>query len=264
MESAIRRVNTQTSTTWYITVTGTASLTGVYLAPNNAHNWGLAGARARAVDNYMRTRMRNPRLVFNPPENAGTHFADWARHRLGVENDEDRGVYVTITTDSTVTRPPSAPVSIPTTKRWGIRFSSGGSAGIVVGVDSSLFDIADLDNHVHAYYEYSGSQVGFGPEEFFPPFSVTAAGSWTTFETTGPLNVADFEGPARFSTAGILSLSKNYLTVTLPGGVTTTRPSIEIDTGTTFGAGASTTIPGTGQLKLKSRRPFAYAGVFPP
>ncbi|HZS57625.1 MAG TPA: hypothetical protein VFA43_00040 [Gemmatimonadaceae bacterium] len=262
---AVKRVNGHPNFLWNIAVTGEASLTAVYVEPNNAVNWRIARERARVVSEFLRSSSRGLGLVFNPPWNAGTMFAEWAHHRIGIENDEDRGVYVMITTDSTPKPPPRAPTSVPVSQNWGIRYSSGGSLALGIGVGSHLFDIADLDNHLHAYYEFSDAVLNISPEDWIVPVSVTGAGDWTAFRTTGPLNVADFEGPARYTSYGAGPWSHNSLTLTLPAGVSTTVPDLDIDTGTTIGMpGYTRTLPGTGRMQLKSRRPYAYSGIYPP
>jgi len=263
LEGAVKRVNgSHYSLIWNISVTGNASLTGFYLDPNNGHNWSLARDRANMVNGYLKAGIRTPGAVFNPPWNAGSMFAGWAHHPIGVENDEDRSVFVMITTDSPPPPPPRTPVSIPLSTEWAIRYSSGGSGGVVIGVDSALYDIADTKNHIHSYYEYSGDIVGWSPEVM--PISITGAGSWTTFSTSDAINIADFDGACRFTTGGAGPFSKNYLRLTPKAGATTTPNPLEIDTGFTFGVGASVTIPGTGWLSLKSRRPLPYTGTFPP
>jgi hypothetical protein len=264
LDDAIDRVNSSNRfLIWKISATGSASLTGMQLN-HNRHNYDLGHERAQAVENYLKAGLTVPGLDFDPPFSAGTMFASLAKHRVGVENDEDRCAFVVITTDTTPPPVPRKPTSIPLSKEWGIKWVSGGSlTAIAGGVDSALFQIADLKNNLYAYFEYKGAVIAGGLSDLMP-LSVTGEGDWLTFSTSDAIHIFDFDGPARFTTAGIGPISKNYLTMTPKGGVMTVPQPLDIPTGFTMGAGASITIPGTGWLNLKTRRPFHYSGRFPP
>ena len=263
LDTAARIVNTISSRyrsfVWYISVTGEASLTGINAEPYNRLNSRLAGARAGAVEEYLKSKISGI-AVFNPPFNAATMFAEFAKHRLGVENDEDRCVFVTITTDSSPPPVPRTPAPIPLSKEWAIRWVSGISGGEVIGIDSVRFDIADTKNHLHAYYDYR--QDAFGVS--LVAVAVTLGGSWTRFPTDTEIHISDFDGPCRYSTASAASLSVNYLTITPKGGATTIPATLKIDTGVTFNVSLSAGIPRTGWMNLYSVRPIPYAGAFPP
>lgn len=261
---AVDRVNTANrSLIWHIWINGGASLTGIYIRPNNGWNYALARARAAEVYKFLTDNLSVLGLVFHGTDTAGIELAVFKGHRRGVENDEDRAVYVRITTDSTPPPPPPTPTSIPVSKNWAIRFVKGSTAGVfVVGVDLANFEIADTDNHLYAHYGYKGDSIGYSPMGDVS-VSYTFKGNWSEFKTDGALNVCDFDGPCRFNTAGGLSLTVNNLILTPAGGVTTIPPTLPIDTGTTLGAGFSATIPGTGWLSLKAG-PAHYSGTFPP
>jgi len=264
LDSSISRVNASNrSLIWKISVTGAASLTGTWI-DHNQHNSALGLARAQAVTKYLQDGLSVPGLDFDPPFSAGTMFASLAHHKVGVENDEDRCAFVVITTDTIPPPIPPKPTSIPLSREWGIKFVSGGSlTAIAGGVESDLYDIADLKNNLHAYFEFRAGVVAGGVSSLIP-ITITGEGDWRTFSTSDAIHISDFDGPARFSTAGAGPLSINYLTLSPKGGVMTVPATLEISTGVTFGAGASSTIPGTGWMNLKSRRPFSYSGRFPP
>ena len=263
LDSAISRVNgSNRSLIWKVSVTGAASLTGMWI-DDNRHNATLGLDRAQAVTKYLQDGLSVPGLDFDPPFSASTLFASLAKHAVGVENDEDRCAFVVITTDTIPPPVPPKPTSIPLSREWGIKFVSGGSVAVGVGVESALYDIADLKNNLHAYYEYNGAVVSGGVSKFLP-FSVTGEGNWETFSTSDAIHIFDFDGPARFTTIGAGPLSKNLLTLTPKGGAMTVPAPLEIETGFTFNAGGSTTIPKTGWFNLKSRRPLKYSGRFPP
>ena len=187
-------------------------------------------------------------------------FSLFAKHRLGVENDEDRCVFVTITTDSSPPPVPRTPTPIPLSKEWAIRWVSGISGGEIIGIDSVRFDIADTKNHLHAYYDYRQDAIGVS----LVPVAVTLGGTWTRFPTDTEIHISDFDGPYRYSTGSVASLSANYLTMKPKGGATTIPATLKIDTGVTFNVSLSAGIPRTGWMKLYSPRPMPYAGGFPP
>ena len=262
LDAAIKRMNTSNqSLIWKISVTGTASLTGTWI-DHNRHNATLGYNRAQEVENYIRPRLKVFGVDFDPPFSAGTMFASWAKHKVGVENDEDRSAYVVITTDTIPPPPPPKPTSIPLSKHWAIKYIWGDSLStIAIGADAAKYDIADLDNHIHAIFEYSGVVIAGSVSKF--PLSVTLSGDWKPFSTSDAIYISDFEGPARFSTAGVGPATINYLTLTPKGGALVVPSPIDIPTGWTLGApGASITVPKTGWLRIKSD-PLDYSGHYP-
>jgi hypothetical protein len=262
LDDAIDRINANDrSLIWNISATGSASLTGMQI-DHNKHNYDLGFARAQAVETYLKAGLKVPGLVFDPPFSAGTMFASWAQHKVGVENDADRCAFVVITTDTDPPPPPRKKTSIPLSRTWGIRYVWGDALTMVVGLDAAKYDIADLTNHLHATFEYSGDVIAGSVYNF--PLSITGGGSWYSFSTSDAIHISDFDGPARFTTAGALKLSKNYLRLTPKGGATTIPNPLDIPTGTTYGVpGASATIPKTGWLRMKSDA-TSYSGHFPP
>jgi hypothetical protein len=262
LDAAIKRINTSNrSLIWNISVTGAASLTGIWI-DDNRHNNALGVNRAREVTNYLKSRLSVPRVVFNPPFSASTMFAELAKHKIGVENDEDRCAFVVITTDTIPPPIPPRPTSIPLSREWAIKYVWGDSVTKFIGIEAALYDIADTSNRIHAFFEYSADVVS--GSVFNIPLSITGEGDWKRFSTTIAIHVSDFDGPARFSSGGVGPFSKNALTMTPKAGMTIPTP-VDIPTGTTWGSpGGSEAIPGTGWLRLKSPRPISYSGLFPP
>ncbi len=264
LDDATKRVNTSNrSLIWRISVSGEASLTGTWI-DNNRHNSALAAQRADVVTKYLKDGLTGYGLDFDPPFNAGTMLASLSKHPVGVENDEDRCAVVVITTDTIPPPPPPRPTSIPLSKRWAIRYVWGDSvSAIIVGADAAKYDVADLTNHLHVFYEYSGDAIAASISKL--PLSITAGGNWKEFWTSDAIHISDFEGPARFTTTGVGPLSNNYLRLTPKGGATISEVPLKISTGMTYGApGGSVGIPGTGWFWLKTTKPMSYSGLYPP
>jgi hypothetical protein len=73
------------------------------------------------------------------------------------------------------------------------------------------------------------------------------------------MEVSEFEGAARFSSYGGLSLTWNYLNMMgLPPGIATVPNPLSINTGITIGLGASTS---AGKLTWKPREVMPYDGA---
>jgi hypothetical protein len=107
-----------------------------------------------------------------------------------------------------------------------------------------LFEIQDTQHRVSAFYGYSGMGIGLGINLAW--LSGTDSGPWNSFTTSVPMNVGDFGGPARFTTAGTANHTINFLHMLgTPDGVDSVY--MRVNTGTTYGIGATTT---TGPLQL--------------
>jgi hypothetical protein len=156
-------------------------------------------------------------------------------------------------------QPKPKPRPVLLSREWAIKFVSGGSIGVVAGIESALFEIADTRNNIYMKYTYSGAIIAGGVHDFMP-FSVSGEGSWRRFPTSTEIHVSDFEGPARMTEAGAGPISYNLLTMTPKGGAVTIPQTLDISTGFTGGAGASLTIPKTGWMRLESRHPLTYYG----
>lgn len=114
-----------------------------------------------------------------------------------------------------------------------------GSLGAGAAAVAQIFEIEDTENGLSAFYGYSGIGIGAGFEGLF--LSATDAGPWNEFTTSAPMNVGDFGGFSRFTTAGAGNATLNYLYMAgTPAGVDPVY--LEINTGTTYGAGANSTI----------------------
>jgi len=83
-----------------------ASMNSMNVSPNNGWNYELARARAAEVYKYLKDHLKVLGLVWHDPDTTGIQLAGFRHHRVGVENDDDRAVYVQITSDST---PPPRP-----------------------------------------------------------------------------------------------------------------------------------------------------------
>jgi hypothetical protein len=107
-----------------------------------------------------------------------------------------------------------------------------------------LFEIQDLEHRLSAFYGYAGLGAGAGFNAAW--LSGTDAGPWNDFTTSAPMNVGDFDGPMRFTTAGAGNYTINYIHLLgTPDGVDAVY--MRVNTGTTYGIGATTT---AGPLQL--------------
>jgi hypothetical protein len=119
-----------------------------------------------------------------------------------------------------------------------------GRLGRGAATDAMLFEIQDVEHHLSAFYGYSGLGLGVGIDGAW--LSGTDAGPWNPFTTSAAMNVGDFGGFTRFTTAGGGNYTINYLHMMgTPEGVDAVY--MTINTGTTYGAGATTT---AGPLQL--------------
>jgi hypothetical protein len=266
LDGAIARVNASHRTfIWHIWINGGASMTGMNALPNNAWNYWLARQRAVEIEKYLKARIHAVGAVYHDAGTLGIQLPAYLHHAVGVENDNDRAVYVQITSDSVLPPRPRLPTKIPLSRNFAIRFVKGASLGAgPVGVDAIDFEIADTDNKQYALYRYNGDSVGVTISFAGVSLSYTLKGDWTDFHTSDALNVVDFDGSSRFDTGGIpfSPLSMNYLYVTPAGGATTSPNPLDVGTGETFGGGISSAIPGTGWLHFRAG-PWPFSGGRP-
>jgi hypothetical protein len=109
-----------------------------------------------------------------------------------------------------------------------------------VSGDAILFQICDEKAGLCSYYSYGGIGGGWSPLPF--PVSVTTEGPWNAFSVTRPMAVNQFTGFASFSTAGGANKSINFLQfMGLREGIQTIPSPLPLITGTTYGAGGSST-----------------------
>ncbi|MBS0530519.1 MAG: hypothetical protein JSS22_14190 [Proteobacteria bacterium] len=123
-----------------------------------------------------------------------------------------------------------------------------------VAIDGLIFLILDTENNIACLYVYIGIGLGSG-FNFTPKVSATTLGPWTSFETEKEMSCWQFGRWARFTTAGAASHSVNWITMETPPGIDNVS-SLSIDTGTTLGMGASTTI---GDI-IRVGQPYRYSG----
>jgi hypothetical protein len=118
-----------------------------------------------------------------------------------------------------------------------------GKIGAGAAADVLFFQIWDTTNNLACIYAYVGAGIGVGLT-LLPWHSATTHGPWNPFSTSpAAISSSQFDGPARFTTAGIASKSVNWINLLgTPPGVDAVY--MMIDTGTTIGAGASSTVGG--------------------
>jgi hypothetical protein len=123
--------------------------------------------------------------------------------------------------------------------------------GAGIAVDANFFTMWDTTNNLACIYVYVGVGLGFGAKAA-PKVSGTTHGPWNSFTTEKPISCAQFGRWARFTTIGVLSESLNWITLETPRGVDNVYE--RIDTGTTLGGGASSTIGDF--IRLEGPSPF--------
>jgi OmpA family protein len=127
------------------------------------------------------------------------------------------------------------------TPKWS---PSGGRLGGGAAAEGQLFEIQDTEHRLSAFYGYSGLGLGVGISVLW--LSGTAAGPWNDFTTSAPMNVGDFGGFTRFTSAGVWTETYNIMHMMgTPPGVEAVY--MRVNTGKTYGAGATTT---AGPLQL--------------
>jgi len=114
-----------------------------------------------------------------------------------------------------------------------------GRVGAGLAVTSMIFIIWDIQNNLRCTYVYAA--IGAGVSLSIPGshgVSGTTHGPWNSFTTEKPISCAQFGPYMRFTTIGIGSLSKNWITLDTPPGVSNVYTTI--NTGTTIGGGLAT------------------------
>jgi hypothetical protein len=109
-----------------------------------------------------------------------------------------------------------------------------------VALDFGVFIVWDTTNNLSCLYVYIGIGLAAGLT-FTPSGSATTHGPWNKFTTEKPIGCWQFGRWSRFTTAGVAKWSVNWITIETPKGVDNVE-SLRIDTGTTLGLGASTTV----------------------
>lgn len=129
-----------------------------------------------------------------------------------------------------------------------------GRAARGAALDAIFFIVWDTTNNLSCVYVYVGVGLGIGAS-FTPKVSVTAHGPWNAFTTEKPIGVWQFGRWSRFTSAGAFKWSVNWITIETPKGVDNVS-SLRIDTGTTLGGGATTTV---GDF-IRIEGPSAFSG----
>jgi hypothetical protein len=236
------------------------------LAGKNSRIWlqGSASRSGTAVHNLALSRQRADAvvaiLVANGVLSAQIHSdavgATMATPHV-TEAETDRAVGLLA---APLTVPPPPPPPRPTQPRTATTFRIKLHAALSTSVPGAvgeflIFQIWDYVNGLTSFYKYLS--VGIG-RSVGPSLSATLAGPWNNFHTTAPLQVNQFGGAARFTTAGLAWWTSNHLNMMgLPAGVATAPRSLSINTGFTIGLSASTTV---GDLKIVDPTPWPFSG----
>jgi hypothetical protein len=129
-----------------------------------------------------------------------------------------------------------------------------GKIGAGLAVDALFFNIWDTRNNLAMDFFYLAEGIGAGLM-ILPPFAASLHGPWNTFTTSAPISCHDFDGPARFTTAGVGNKSVNW--IHLLGMLSAAPVYMMINTGTMIGAGASSTV---GTMIPLLQQPYPYFG----
>jgi hypothetical protein len=152
--------------------------------------------------------------------------------------------------------PPRRPVPTapPTNTRFRLKVHAELNAGEGGIVEQIYIQIWDVDHSLTCFYVYTGGGMGASPL----PVGGTLVGPWNDFTTTGPLNVCEFDGPARFTTFGAGPWTLNYLNMMgMPRGTATVPNPLSLSTGFTMGVGGSSTV---GAMAPVDESPWPFAG----
>jgi hypothetical protein len=224
---------------------GSASHSG-----SDAHNLGLSQKRVDGVVAYLVSRgaSRN-RLIASAVGESGASMAS-------MEAAADRAVSLFCAPLAKPQPVPSVPPSPApkTNTRFRIRELGGISGGAgPIGFDQLFFQLWDQANSVSTFYNYRAGGFAKGAKGG-PPLSATLQGPWNDFTTSGPLATHEFGGAARFTSAGALWWTVNFVNfMGLPRGLMTNPNPLKINTGFTVGLGASTSV---GAMVLGPTYPF--------
>jgi hypothetical protein len=231
----------------HIWMQGSASRSGT-----NAYNMALSKRRVRKVAAYLAGRgilAKQMQLDAVGEEMAIGH---------ALEDEADRAVALLIlpVKRDSPPPPPRPPKPRPVTDKFKIRMLAGLSASAGPAQTENLFfQIVDKDHGVTAFFHYGSLGLG---KSVRLPLSGTMKGPWNDFLTSGPMEVSEFEGAARFTTAGAGPFTLNYLNMMgLPPGIATVPNPLSINTGFTIGLGVSTSV---GKLTWIPREVMQYNG----
>jgi OmpA family len=228
----------------FIWMTGSASKIGT-----NAWNMETSMVRAGAVQAFLLDRGVTPDQI--EPNAVGEEEAQ--THALDDEHDRAVRLWVMPKFKYDPKPPRKVPPKPKVSDKFkiamltGLSISQGAKAakflrgriGRGVAFDTIFFIVWDTTNNLSCIYVYVGIGLGFGAS-FLPKVSATTHGPWNDFATEKPMAVWQFGRWSRFTTAGVGSWSVNWITIETPKGIDNVYE--RIDTGTTLGAGATTTV----------------------
>lgn len=150
---------------------------------------------------------------------------------------------------------PTLPADVSKSLTFAVRLLGGISGGVGVDVDLLFFQFWDRQHNLSAFYIYVGAGMGVSAK-FMPSKSATSPGIWNPFSTPAAVSVGSFGRVARFTTAGCGPYTVNYLNVA-PQSPTGEAIYLSLDTGTTWGLGATST---AGRLVWSPEEIMAYSG----
>ena len=128
--------------------------------------------------------------------------------------------------------------------------------GAGLAFDGIIFMIWDTNNNVACLYVYIGIGLGVGlAYKAMPNVAATTHGPWTSFVTEKQMHCWQFGRWARFTSAGVANQSVSWITMETPKGIDNVD-SLSINTGTTLGAGMSSTV---GDI-IRATQPMKFFG----
>ena len=214
---------------------GSTSHTGA-----ESYNLLLSKARVDKVAAYLVSRgATSSRLLVS-------HVGESMASMTIAEADGDRAVTLLCAPlmPAPARRAPAPPANtLKITSQFKIRELGGLSGGIgPVLTETIYFQIWDVKNHVTTFYQYTAAGIGKGFKAG-PPISATLQGPWNDFVTTAAMGSDEFAGAARFTTVGTMWWTFNTVNfMGLPRGIKTDPNPLDINTGFTVGAGASSSV----------------------
>jgi hypothetical protein len=130
-----------------------------------------------------------------------------------------------------------------------------GRFGAGVSFAGMVWVIVDTENRLQCTYVYAAIGLGVSLTMPWGNMSGTTYGDWTSFTTEKPISCSQFGNTMRFTTIGIGSLSRNWVLIETPPGVSDVY--ITVSTGTTPGGGMAT-FPAhlSAFIPLERPRPF--------
>lgn len=220
-------------------------------AGSESHNLELSRWRVDAVVVYLVNKGAD-RSRLTP-----SHVGESMANLTVLEADGDRAVSLLcapLMAPPVRRDPPPESEGPKLSTQFKIRELGGLSAGFgPVGLDNIYFQIWDVKHHLTTFYVYDAAGFGKGMKAG-PPLSATLEGPWNDFVTTGSLSTNEFGGAARFTTAGTMWWTRNFVNfMGLPRTIKTNPNPLKIDTGFTVGAGGSTSV---GVMVLGPTFPF--------